>query len=198
MNPESKPTVRERNPLTTSRARAFHLVRDDDETGISGTGVVAEGVEFSNGFCAMSWLTSQHRVAVYPNVKALEAIHGHNGRTRVVWEPDRTPVPMAPSPQPTDAIEAAISLEYDDYEYARAQEQFRVLTGRPHRYTRRVAQAHPTIKPAGERVNQAPTLEECKAEFVRVTKRGPCLGSVDFHGIAAVRDLCLAKTGGAA
>jgi hypothetical protein len=61
-------------------------VRTQDETGISGTGVVAEGVEFSNGWCAMSWLTAMHSVAVYPNVRAVEAIHGHNGRTRVVFD----------------------------------------------------------------------------------------------------------------
>lgn len=84
---ERKPTVRDKNPLTDSRARLFRLVRDDDETGISGTGVVAEGVEFSNGFCAMSWLTSMHSVAVYPNIRQLEAIHGHNGRARVVYVP---------------------------------------------------------------------------------------------------------------
>lgn len=77
------PTVREKNPLTDSRARLFKLVRYDDETGISGTGIVAEGVEFSNGMCAMSWLTAMHSVAIYPNVKQLEAIHGHNGRAKV-------------------------------------------------------------------------------------------------------------------
>jgi hypothetical protein len=83
--PPPKPTVREVNPLTAPRARTFRLVRDDDETGISGKGVVAEGVEFSNGMCAMCWLTAMHSVAVYPNVRQLEAIHGHNGRTRVVF-----------------------------------------------------------------------------------------------------------------
>lgn len=80
------PTVRQQNPLTVSRPRYFKLVRDQDETGISGEGIVAEGVEFSNGMCAMSWLTAMHSVAVYPNVRQLEAIHGHNGRTRVVFE----------------------------------------------------------------------------------------------------------------
>jgi len=83
--PSDKPTVREVNPLTAPRARRFNLVRDDDETGISGTGVVAEGIEFSNGMCAMCWLTAMHSVAVYPNIRQLEAIHGHNGRTRVEW-----------------------------------------------------------------------------------------------------------------
>lgn len=81
-----RPTSRERNPLTDSRCRTFKLVRDEDETGISGTGTVAEGVEFSNGMCAMCWLTAMHSVAVYPNVRQLEAIHGHNGRARVVFD----------------------------------------------------------------------------------------------------------------
>ena len=82
----SLPTVRQVNPLTASRSRKFKLVRDNDETGISGTGVVAEGIEFSNGMCAMCWLTAMHSVAVYPNVRQLEAIHGHNGRARIVFD----------------------------------------------------------------------------------------------------------------
>lgn len=80
-----KPTVKEVNPLTAPRSRKFLLVRGEDETGISGTGAVAEGIEFSNGMCAMCWLTAMHSVAVYPNIRQLEAIHGHNGRTRVAF-----------------------------------------------------------------------------------------------------------------
>jgi len=80
------PTVKESNPLTTSKCRLFKLVRVQDETGISGTGVVAEGVQFTNGWCAMSWLTAMHSVAIYPNVQQLESIHGHNGRTKVVFD----------------------------------------------------------------------------------------------------------------
>jgi hypothetical protein len=82
-----KPTARQLNPLTAPRARTFKLGRDEDETGISGTGIVAEGIEFSNGMCAMCWLTAMHSVAVYPNVRQLEAIHGHNGRARIVFDP---------------------------------------------------------------------------------------------------------------
>lgn len=66
-------------------------MRIEDESGVSGTGTVAEGMEFSNGMCALSWLTEMHSVAVYPNVKQLEAIHGHNGRTRVVFEGELFP-----------------------------------------------------------------------------------------------------------
>lgn len=65
--------------------KKFHLVRIEDESGISGTGVVAEGVVFENGKCAISWLTKFTSVAVYDDMETLEAIHGHNGKTRVVF-----------------------------------------------------------------------------------------------------------------
>ena len=35
----------------------FSLKRLEDETGISGTGYVAEGVEFTHGKCVLVWLT---------------------------------------------------------------------------------------------------------------------------------------------
>lgn len=81
MNQETIAT--ETNPLTDSRLRRFVLQRNQDATGISGTGDVAEGVQFSNGWCALSWLTGMHSVGVYPNLVQLEAIHGHNGKTVV-------------------------------------------------------------------------------------------------------------------
>jgi hypothetical protein len=66
--------------------RLFTLYRQEDESGVSGTGVVAEGVEFSNGKCALSWLTEHTSVAVYDNIETLTSIHGHNGKTRVMWD----------------------------------------------------------------------------------------------------------------
>ena len=71
--------------LTKSTARKFSLTRQDDESGVSGVGEVAEGMEFSNGQCALSWLTEAHSVGVYPNIKELERIHGHGGKTKVVF-----------------------------------------------------------------------------------------------------------------
>jgi hypothetical protein len=65
--------------------RRFYLVRDEDETGISGTGVVAEGLEFSDGSCVMRWLTDTTSTAIYRNVNDLIAIHGHGGKTTVGW-----------------------------------------------------------------------------------------------------------------
>lgn len=65
--------------------RLFELHRDIDSSGVSGVGVVAQGVQFDSGQCAMTWLTQWNSVAVYPDLETLEAIHGHNGNTRVVF-----------------------------------------------------------------------------------------------------------------
>lgn len=69
--------------------RHFVLQRDEDETGISGTGVVADGVVFnSNGKVALSWNTEHTSVAVYDDIETVEAIHGHDGKTRVIFDDD--------------------------------------------------------------------------------------------------------------
>jgi hypothetical protein len=65
--------------------RTFVLERNEDETGISGTGIVAEGIQFTNGKCAMSWLTDVTSVAIYGSLEDLEKIHGHGGKTKVVF-----------------------------------------------------------------------------------------------------------------
>lgn len=71
--------------MTKTKMRPFILVREEDESGVSGTGIVAEGVEFSNGKCALGWRTAVRSVAIYDNIKELEAIHGHDGKTTIKW-----------------------------------------------------------------------------------------------------------------
>lgn len=65
--------------------RRFNLVRNEDETGISGTGNVAQGIEFDTGRCAMAWLTEVSSVALYDSIQDVVTIHGHNGKTVVEW-----------------------------------------------------------------------------------------------------------------
>lgn len=65
--------------------RRFELHRDQDLSGISGTGRVAEGVEFSDGRAAMRWLTAWGSTAVYDSMADVVRIHGHGGASRVVW-----------------------------------------------------------------------------------------------------------------
>lgn len=65
--------------------KLFYLNRIEDESGISGTGAVAQGVEFDDGTCALRWMTEHRSSAFYESVETLEKIHGHNGKTELVW-----------------------------------------------------------------------------------------------------------------
>ncbi len=65
--------------------RLFLLRRLEDESGVSGTGIVAEGAEFSTGKVVLNWITEIRSVAVYDSLEELIAIHGHDGKTIVVW-----------------------------------------------------------------------------------------------------------------
>lgn len=65
--------------------RRFNLVRNQDETGVSGTGTVAQGIEFDDGTCAMRWLTAYSSTALYNNIVELDKIHGHGGKTVIEW-----------------------------------------------------------------------------------------------------------------
>lgn len=68
--------------------RRFNLVRHEDESGVSGTGNVAQGVEFDDGTAVMRWLTATPSTAFYANVVDLENIHGHGGKTVVSYIDD--------------------------------------------------------------------------------------------------------------
>ena len=72
--------------LTTNHRR-FHLQRDVDVTGTSGTGErVAEGCAFSNGSCVLEWLSPCASTNRYGNVTAMLQVHGHGGATKLVWD----------------------------------------------------------------------------------------------------------------
>jgi hypothetical protein len=63
--------------------RTFVLIRAVDETGISGVGTVAEGVEWSDGTVSMRWLTNITSTGMYDSVEDVEKIHGHQGLTQI-------------------------------------------------------------------------------------------------------------------
>lgn len=65
--------------------RRFELQRDTDVSGVSGSGVVAQGIQFDDGTCALRWLTSLASTGIYASAAELETIHGHGGLTRLVW-----------------------------------------------------------------------------------------------------------------
>ncbi len=65
--------------------RRFVLERIEDVSGTSGTGVVAEGCEFSNGQVVMHWISQLESMEFCPSIRVIEKIHGHEGRTIVRW-----------------------------------------------------------------------------------------------------------------
>jgi hypothetical protein len=67
--------------------KEFHLVRIVDETGISGTGIVARGVVLPSGAVCMEWVTFHSSICIYKNIGDVEQIHGHNGKTQLVMGP---------------------------------------------------------------------------------------------------------------
>ena len=56
-------------------AQAFQMVREKDDTGVSGTGVVAEGCVFGNGKCAVCWTSATPCVQVWDSFEAFKAVH---------------------------------------------------------------------------------------------------------------------------
>ena len=69
-----------------TRAKTFHLRRDEDVSGVSGTGVVAYGAEFPDGSVAIRWEGDHASTAVWDSVEDALFVHGHDGKTKVVWD----------------------------------------------------------------------------------------------------------------
>ena len=65
--------------------RRFTLVRYADISGVSGTGVVAEGVEFSSGMVALNWAGRLSSMAFYFSMSDLLRVHGHEGASDILW-----------------------------------------------------------------------------------------------------------------
>ena len=79
------------------RPRTFELVRYRDPSGVSGTGVVAECCEFSDGSVALRWRGDNPATAVWPDLHSVLAVHGHQGATEVRW--------IDPQPETTAGID---------------------------------------------------------------------------------------------
>lgn len=68
--------------------KRFELHRDEDVTGVSGTGMVAEGVQFVEpDIVVLRWNTPWPTSVVWHErgIESVEKIHGHDGKTRLVW-----------------------------------------------------------------------------------------------------------------
>lgn len=76
--------------------RRFELVRTEDNTGVSGTGVVVCGVEYPDGSVHMMWMNEDNddididvNATAWKNgpngIEQVRRVHGHGGRTKIRW-----------------------------------------------------------------------------------------------------------------
>jgi hypothetical protein len=93
----------------------FRVIRDIDHSGISGTGDVAEGWESSDGnTVVLKWRGKTPSVCIYSDIRHIEAIHGHGGDTRIVFDS-----PRDPETEPTTSNPGMTWENHDDPEVNR-------------------------------------------------------------------------------
>lgn len=71
---------------SAARPRRFHLLRERDVNGISGTGRVATGVVWPNGWVSLAWGTETPSLGFYESIEIALAIHGHDGATEIIFD----------------------------------------------------------------------------------------------------------------
>ncbi|RLU79247.1 hypothetical protein CTZ27_37010 [Streptomyces griseocarneus] len=96
---------------TEPRARVFVLQRDRDMSGVSGTGVVADGVLWPDGTASIRWRGHHPSIVFWSGgITDAEAVHGHGGATRIVWL-DTAPDNRRATPDITPAAPAVASAD---------------------------------------------------------------------------------------
>ncbi|MCP9205531.1 hypothetical protein [Streptomyces cucumeris] len=83
----------ERAAHARTGVRVFWLQRDRDISGVSGTGTVADGVEWPDGSVTIRWRGERPSTVNWDSIEHAEAVHGHGGATRIVMvdSPDSGP-----------------------------------------------------------------------------------------------------------
>lgn len=83
----------------------FTLHRDADVSGVSGTGVVADGVEFEDKSVALRWHGEHPATTVWASIEDMLAVHGHGGATRLVWDLPSQYTPTATAADPLETFD---------------------------------------------------------------------------------------------
>lgn len=65
--------------------RRFYLERTVDVSGVSGTGKVVEGVQFTDGKVAIRWMSARPSTVIWDSIEDAIDVHGHGGLTTLQW-----------------------------------------------------------------------------------------------------------------
>jgi hypothetical protein len=69
------------------------MLRRNDESGVSGTGIVLEGTIFHDGKCVISWYTNGGSIGIYESFDNFKRIHidSHpTNKTIIIFETGET------------------------------------------------------------------------------------------------------------
>ncbi|MFD9569955.1 hypothetical protein ACFWBI_08935 [Streptomyces sp. NPDC059982] len=70
-----------------SQSRRFHLLRHHDVTGVSGEGIVADGILWPDGTASVRWRGEHPSVVFWDQGQlSVDHVHGHGGHTEIVWD----------------------------------------------------------------------------------------------------------------
>lgn len=72
---------------TPEAPRTFYLLRRQDVSGVSGTGVVAVGAVMPSGRAVLEWCSPWPTITVFESWEQVVRIHGHQGRTELHFGP---------------------------------------------------------------------------------------------------------------
>lgn len=59
--------------------KQFYLNRTDDISGVSGTGIIGQGVILPSGRVVMEWTTKHKSIAIYDSIDKIQVLHAHKG-----------------------------------------------------------------------------------------------------------------------
>lgn len=67
--------------------RRFYMARKEDETGVSGTGIVLQGVLTAAGRVFVEWRLPRASMGIYLSLDEFEEIHvkSHPAKTEIRW-----------------------------------------------------------------------------------------------------------------
>ncbi len=90
--------------MTLTSARRFVIQRTEDPSGVSGTGIMLDGILWPDGTVTTHWRDPNGEGAwsnvFWPSIAAAESKHCYGGHSSIVWvdeaDPDNTPAAMRP------------------------------------------------------------------------------------------------------
>lgn len=65
------------------KLQEFYLLREQDVSGVSGTGIVARGIILPSHRVVMEWSMPFESITIFQNIGEVSQIHGHGGATKI-------------------------------------------------------------------------------------------------------------------